>query len=88
MRIDQEVTKIDRAAKQVAIHNLATGETYTETYDKLILSPGAHPVIPDLPGIHSSRIHTLRAVEDTLPLPILSSTSKQVIKTNHFAQPS
>ena len=68
VRIDQEVTKIDRAAKQVAIHNLATGETYTETYDKLILSPGAHPVIPDLPGIHSSRIHTLRTVEDTFAI--------------------
>ena len=68
VRIDQEVTKIDRAAKQVAIHNLATGETYTETYDKLILSPGAHPVIPDLLGIHSSRIHTLRTVEDTFAI--------------------
>lgn len=68
VRINQEVTKIDRAAKQVAIHNLATGETYTETYDKLILSPGAHPVIPDLPGIHSSRIHTLRTVENTFAI--------------------
>lgn len=68
VRVDQEVTKIDRAVKQVAIHNLATGETYTETYDKLILSPGAHPVIPDLPGIHSSRIHTLRTVEDTFAI--------------------
>lgn len=65
VRVDQEVTSINREAKQVKIHNLATDEVYTETYDKLILSPGAHPVMPNLPGINSSRIFTLRTVEDT-----------------------
>lgn len=65
VRVDQEVTSINREAKQVKIHNLATDEVYTETYDKLILSPGAHPVMPNLPDINSSRIFTLRTVEDT-----------------------
>lgn len=68
VRVDQEVTHIHRDDKLVEIHNLATDETYTESYDKLILSPGAHPVIPDLPGITSSRIFTLRTVEDTFAI--------------------
>lgn len=68
VRVDQEVTSIDRTEKQIEIHNLATDEVYTETYDKLILSPGAHPVKPNLPGINSSRIFTLRTVEDTFAI--------------------
>lgn len=68
VRVDQEVLHIDRSAKQVEIRNLVSGETYNETYDKLILSPGAHPVIPNLPGINSSRIYTLRTVEDTFAI--------------------
>lgn len=68
VRVDQEVLHIDRDAQQVEIRNLVSGETYSETYDKLILSPGAHPVMPNLPGIHSSRIYTLRTVEDTFAI--------------------
>ncbi len=68
VRVDQEVTRIDRKAQQVEIRNLVSGETYSETYDKLILSPGAHPVMPNLPGIHSSRIYTLHTVEDTFAI--------------------
>ena len=68
VRVDQEVTSINRTEKQIEIHNLATDEVYTETYDKLILSPGAHPVMPNLPGINSSRIFTLRTVEDTFAI--------------------
>src|SRR5690554_615405 len=48
-----EVTAIDRAAKTVEVKNLRTGELYTEQYDKLVLSPGAEPVKPPLPGINS-----------------------------------
>lgn len=68
VRTDQEVTHINRDEQAVEIRNHKTGETYTETYDKLILSPGAHPVSPDLPGITSSRIFTLRTVEDTFAI--------------------
>ena len=64
-RVNSEVTAIDRKAKTVRISRLDSGEEYTESYDKLILSPGARPVIPPLPGIGSSRIMTLRTVEDT-----------------------
>lgn len=68
VRVRQEVTSIDRAAKTVSVRPLDGGAPYTEHYDKLILSPGARPVKPPLPGVDSARVFTLRTVEDTLRL--------------------
>ncbi|SFF85093.1 CoA-disulfide reductase [Sunxiuqinia elliptica] len=65
VRVLQEVTKIDRDAKQVEIQNHTTGETYLESYDKLVVSPGAEPVKPPIPGINDHSIFTLRNVSDT-----------------------
>ncbi len=64
IRTQSEVTAIDPANKQVTVRK-AEGATYTEPYDKLLLSPGASPVIPPLPGIDSEGIFTLRNVTDT-----------------------
>ncbi|MFZ2782884.1 MAG: FAD-dependent oxidoreductase [Sediminibacterium sp.] len=64
-RVQAEVLKIDTATKNVQVKNLQTGETYTESYDKLVLSPGAEPVRPPLDGINSEGIFTLRNVMDT-----------------------
>lgn len=64
VRINNEVTSIDRKRKQVTVKNLKTGEEYTEKYDKLVLSPGAEPVRPPIPGIDSEQIFTLRNVPD------------------------
>ncbi len=64
VRTESEVTKIDTEKKLVAVRT-ADGREYTETYDKLLLSPGASPVIPPLPGIDSEGIFTLRNVSDT-----------------------
>ncbi len=61
-----EALAIDPAAKTVTVKNLSTGKTFTESYDKLVLSPGAMPTRPPLPGIDSERIFSLRTVEDTL----------------------
>lgn len=66
MKVHHEVTGIDRAAKTVTVHNLETGETFTESYDKLLLAPGAKPTQPALPGTGLDRLFTLRTVEDTL----------------------
>ncbi len=66
VRVKQEVIFIDRVKKSVRVRELVSGNEYEESYDKLILSPGAHPVIPALPGADSKKIHTLRTVEDTL----------------------
>ena len=64
VRINSEATAINAAEKTVSIRT-ADGKEYTETYDKLLLSPGASPVRPPLPGIDGRRIFTLRNVDDT-----------------------
>ncbi len=65
VRINSEVVKIDADKKIVEVYNSVEGKTYTESYDKLILSPGAEPVRPPLSGINSSRVFTLRNIPDT-----------------------
>lgn len=65
VRVKSEVLKIDRKKKEIEIVDLSTNRTYMEKYDKLILSPGAEPFKPPLPGVDSSRIFTLRNVADT-----------------------
>ena len=65
VRTTTEVTAIDPVKKTVTAVKQATGEVYIETYDKLILSPGAEPLRPPLPGIDSEGIFTLRNVNDT-----------------------
>ncbi len=60
-----EVTAINRTTKTITARNQTSGEQYEESYDKLILSPGAEPVRPPLPGITSKGIFTLRNVADT-----------------------
>lgn len=65
VKVDTEVKLIDRKNKIIKAENLKTGEIYEEKYDKLLLSPGAVPVKPPIPGIDSKNIFTLRNVEDT-----------------------
>ena len=65
MKVHHEVTAINRDRKTVTVRDFETGSVFEESYDKLLLSPGAKPVIPDLPGIDSSKLFTLRTVEDT-----------------------
>ncbi|MDO9679780.1 MAG: FAD-dependent oxidoreductase [Bacteroidales bacterium] len=65
IRIRSEVEKVDAAGKSVEILDIESGRRYFETYDKLILSPGAEPIRPKIEGIESSRIFTLRNVPDT-----------------------
>ena len=65
VRTDSEVVSIDRRAKTVAVKNHQTGETYTESYDKLLLSPGASPKKPDWEGVNLPGIFTIRNVPDT-----------------------
>ncbi len=65
VRVKQEAIAIDPTAKTVTVKNLATGEVYTESYDKLLLAPGAKPTQPKLEGAQLDRVFTLRTVEDT-----------------------
>ena len=64
VRIQQEVISIDRKAKTVTVRNSDSSE-YTESYDKLVLSPGAEPLRPPIPGIQDEVIFTMRNVPDT-----------------------
>ncbi|GJM69353.1 CoA-disulfide reductase [Paenibacillus macerans] len=64
VRTESEVIGIDPSCKTVRVRSKDRGE-YEESYDAMILSPGAKPIRPNLPGIESSRIHTLRNIPDT-----------------------
>jgi NADPH-dependent 2,4-dienoyl-CoA reductase/sulfur reductase-like enzyme/rhodanese-related sulfurtransferase len=64
VRNRSEVTKIDRSNKSVIVRNLVSGESYTESYDKLIIATGASPFRPAIPGIESSRVLELRDLKD------------------------
>ena len=68
VKTNHEVTGINASEKTVTVKNLLTGEEWNETYDKLLLSPGAKPVKPNLSGINSEKVFTLRTVEDTLAI--------------------
>ncbi len=64
IRIETEVLSIDSKKHTVQAKDLTTGEVYEEAYDKLLLSPGAEPVRPPIPGIDSPKILTLRNMSD------------------------
>ncbi len=65
IRIFSEVTEIDRPRRQVRVKNLQTGETYRESYDKIILSPGAEPFKPPIKGIDLDTVFNLRNIPDS-----------------------
>ena len=65
IRTLSEAVQIIPERKTVRIRQTESGETYEENYDKLLLSPGANPIVPDLPSIRSEGIFTLRDVTDT-----------------------
>jgi len=64
VRTFTEALAIDRAKKAVRVKNLLTGEEYAESYDKLILSPGAEPIRPPVPGIDRENVFSLRTIQD------------------------
>lgn len=73
-----EAITIDRQRREVTVRSLADGTTAVLPYDKLILSPGASPLRPPLPGIDSPRIHTLRNLEDMDRIKTAAESARQV----------
>ncbi|AQR95298.1 FAD-dependent oxidoreductase [Clostridium saccharoperbutylacetonicum] len=63
-KVNNEVLSINKEEKYVIVKNLVSGESYKESYDKLILSPGAKPIVPNIPGIEEVNIFTIRNVVD------------------------
>lgn len=68
VRTGSEITAVDPAGKTVTVRRSDTGESYTESYDRLILSPGASPLLPPIPGVHHSRVFTLRTIPDAVKM--------------------
>ncbi|MGN1032126.1 MAG: FAD-dependent oxidoreductase [Intestinibacter sp.] len=68
MRVRHEVVDIHPDKKTVTVHNLNTGEIFEEDYDKLLISTGAKPTQPDVPGVGLDKLFKLRTVEDTLQI--------------------
>lgn len=64
VRVSSQVISIDRKGKKVLVKDLVNDREYEETYDKLILSPGAEPVVPPIKGIEDANLFTIRNVED------------------------
>ena len=64
VRVRHEVLAIERAGHQVAVRNLETGEEFQHGYDKLILAPGASPIVPRLPGVEAPNVFSLRNLPD------------------------
>ena len=65
IRVLTEVQQIIPAEKRVVAHDLASGEKYSESYDYLVLCPGANPVIPDIPGVNRPNVYTVRNIPDS-----------------------
>ena len=76
MKVRHEVTALHPERKTVSVKNLETDEEFEEPYDKLLLSPGAKPTQPRLPGVGLEKLFTLRTVEDTFRI-------KDYIRQNH-----
>lgn len=64
VRVSSQVISIDRETKRVHVKDLQNGREYDESYDKLLLSPGAEPVVPSINGIEEANLFTIRNVED------------------------
>ncbi|GGI80290.1 FAD-dependent oxidoreductase [Shewanella gelidii] len=64
VRIQQEVVAVDRHAKVVTVRHSQSGETYQESYDKLLLSPGAAPIVPPISGMDNHHVYSLRNIPD------------------------
>jgi NADPH-dependent 2,4-dienoyl-CoA reductase/sulfur reductase-like enzyme/rhodanese-related sulfurtransferase len=79
VRTRTEATAIDTAAKTVALRNLETGEESVESYDALILAPGATPVRPPIPGADLPEVHTLRDIPDVDALAAAADGAKKAV---------
>ena len=78
-RVNTEALSIDRKGKTVHLRDLISKKEYTESYDKLILAPGAEAIVPPFPGIDSKRIYRLRHTEDAFILKEAALKAKKAI---------
>ena len=79
VRVRHEVTQINRQEKQIQVKNLDTGETHQEAYDKLVLSPGAAPFRPPIPGADGDNVFVLNDLADMDAIHEATAQAKQVV---------
>lgn len=79
-RVNNEVISINKEEKYITVKDLLTNRLYNESYDKLILSPGARPIVPKIPGIELVNVYTIRNVVDidNLNKAVKNSTTKDI----------
>jgi len=75
VRVLNEAVNIDRKNKTVSIKNIQDGVIYSESYDKLVISPGAKPIEPNIEGMDNNKVFTIRNIPDTYKI-------KEYIKSN------
>lgn len=68
VRVNSEVTAVNTGDRTITVKDRVSGRIYTESYDALVLSPGARPVKPPVPGIENGNVFTVRSVEDTFKI--------------------
>lgn len=80
-RPNSEVVSINRADKTVTVRNTETNEIFNESYDKLVLAPGAAPIVPNVPGVEAEHVFTVRNVVDIerLQQAITSKQAKHIV---------
>ena len=76
VRVCSEVMSVDTGRHEVTVRDHLQNRTYTERYDKLVLSPGASPIIPNMPGVDGPAVFTLRNIPDTLRIKNFIDTQK------------
>ena len=76
VRIKNEVINVDTSAKTVHVRRVDSGEIYTESYDVLVVSPGASPIRPPIQGIEKNKVFTLRNIPDTYAIKEYAETHK------------
>ena len=81
VKVKMEVIRIDRAKKNITVRNITSGQEFNEKYDYLILSPGADPIKPPMPGLELPQVMTLRNLSDMdrIKLKVDQNKAKRVI---------
>ena len=79
MRMQHNVLAVDADTKTITVENLQTGEHFTDTYDKLVFTPGSAPIVPPLPGIDDSRIYYCKDYADAQRLKQITPTLKSAV---------
>ncbi|MBR3610784.1 MAG: FAD-dependent oxidoreductase [Oscillospiraceae bacterium] len=75
-KVHHEVLSVNPEKKTVSVKNRGDGSVFEESYDKLLLAPGAKPFVPDIPGVDSEKIFTLRSMEDAFRIKEFTEKSK------------